>query len=212
MGNLEFAAVAYRAIRNRIRSEDPTIDEQTLADTVEGLTDLHEILAAVTRSALADEALADGLRGRMNEMQERLDRFQDRASKRRDMVKEVMLELDLKKILAPDSPTWWRPAARSSRPPCVAVASTWSAASPSRARTSTSTTSARSSSPHLAASADRQRSATSPSTRRWATRASCSLGRAGVSGRCARRGSCRARARRRRAAARPRDRCRGAGR
>ena len=102
MGNLEFAAVAYQAIRNRIRSEDPSIDEQTLADTVEGLTDLHEILAAVTRSALADEALADGLMGRMNEMQERLDRLQDRASKRSDMVREVMLQLDLKKLLAPD--------------------------------------------------------------------------------------------------------------
>lgn len=102
IGNLEFAAVAYRAVRNRIRSEDPTIDEQTLADTVESLTDLHQILAAITRSALADEALADGLMGRMNEMQERLGRLQDRASKRRDMVKEVMLQLDLKKLLAPD--------------------------------------------------------------------------------------------------------------
>jgi len=102
MGNLEFAAVAYQAIRTRIRSEDPFIDEQTLADTIEGLTDLHEILAAVTRSALADEALADGLRGRIDEMQERLDRLRDRASKRRDTVKEVMMQLDLKKILAPD--------------------------------------------------------------------------------------------------------------
>ena len=54
MRNLEFAAVAYQAIRNRIRSEDPSIDEQTLAATIEGVTDLHEILAAVTRSALAD--------------------------------------------------------------------------------------------------------------------------------------------------------------
>jgi Siphovirus Gp157 len=107
--NLSFAAVTYRTVRDRIRTEDPQIDEQTLADTVERLTDLHEILMAVIRAALADQALATGLEGRIGEMQARRDRLQDRAAKRRQIAKDVMVELDLKKLSAPDFTASIRP-------------------------------------------------------------------------------------------------------
>ena len=100
--SLILAATTYRAVRDRLRAEDPQLDGQTLADTVEGLTDLHEILTAIIRAALGDEALARGLKGRIAEMQDRLDRLQDRAAKRRQVAKDAMIQVDLKKLTAPD--------------------------------------------------------------------------------------------------------------
>jgi len=107
--NLSLAAITYRVVRDRIRAEDAQIDQQTLADTVEGLTDLHEVLTAIIRAALTDQALAIGLEGRIGEMQARRDRLQDRATKRRQIAKDVMIELDLKNLAAPDFTASIRP-------------------------------------------------------------------------------------------------------
>ena len=56
------------------------IDDETLADTLEGLSELPELLTAIIRSCLLDEAFAVGLKGRLTEMKERLDRLVERSS------------------------------------------------------------------------------------------------------------------------------------
>ena len=68
-----------------------------------------KLSAAIVRAALADEALATGLKGRIAEMQDRLDRLQDCAAKRRQIAKDVMIELVIKKITAPDFTVSIRP-------------------------------------------------------------------------------------------------------
>ncbi len=99
---LAFEVHRTKAIRERLLIEDPDIDEQTLADTTEGLTDLHELLAAIVRGALQDESLAQMLKARIVEMSMRLDRFQIRAEQRRELVRDVMMETEIKKLQMPD--------------------------------------------------------------------------------------------------------------
>ena len=53
--------------------------------------------------------LANGLKVRIAEMQERLERLQDCAGKRRQIAKDVMIELGIKKITAPDFTVSIRP-------------------------------------------------------------------------------------------------------
>jgi hypothetical protein len=78
------------------------LDEECLTDTLEGITNLHEMIAAVIRSALVDEALQAGLRTRLEEMRQRLARLEERGAKKRELALEAMCEAGLKKLEEPD--------------------------------------------------------------------------------------------------------------
>src|SRR6187431_3378381 len=55
----------FLRLKQRLMADYPRADEETLLDTLEGITNLHEMIAAVIRSALVDEALRAGLRTRL---------------------------------------------------------------------------------------------------------------------------------------------------
>ena len=91
----------------------PELDEDTLADTLEGITDLREMLAELVRSALDDEALASGLSTRLSDMKTRLERLEARAARKRHVVLEAMTQAELKRLEEADFTASLRRAPRA---------------------------------------------------------------------------------------------------
>jgi hypothetical protein len=92
----------YSNLKTRLLIEFPDLDAETLADTLEGITNLHELLQEVIRSALADEALAAGLSTRISEMKSRHERLEKAAYRKRELALEAMNEAEILKLIAPD--------------------------------------------------------------------------------------------------------------
>ncbi len=115
---LSVETTKYLQLKARISLNYPQADEETLLDTLEGITDLHEMIAAVIRSALVDEALHSGLRSRVDDMRERLSRLELRASKKRELALEAMTEVGLSKLEQPD----FTASTRAGSPALVVIA------------------------------------------------------------------------------------------
>jgi hypothetical protein len=108
----------YQVLKERLLEHCSSIDEETLVDTLEGITDLNEMIAAVIRSALVDEALVAGLRSRLEQMRQRLARLEDRGVKKRQLALDAMCDVELKKLEQPD----FTASARSGMPPLLILA------------------------------------------------------------------------------------------
>ena len=75
----------HQYLRARLEEVFPDADEETLVDTLEGLSNLPDMLAEVCRSMLDDQAMVQALRGRIGDMQERYGRIEGRARKKREL-------------------------------------------------------------------------------------------------------------------------------
>ena len=99
----------HKYLRERLEAEFPDVDEETLRDTLEGMTNLTDMLAEVLRSQLDDQDLVAALKVRIGDMQVRSGRIEERARRKRELVTSVMERADLKKLMEPDFTVSLRP-------------------------------------------------------------------------------------------------------
>ena len=92
----------YLILSGQLKAQYAEIDEETLADTLEGLSRLPDLLEAITRSSLEDGVLAEALKSRIGEMQERLSRLRARQEKKRALVLWAMEKAELERHHAAD--------------------------------------------------------------------------------------------------------------
>ncbi len=117
MSSLSHELSHHQYLRDKLQEEFPDADEDTLRDTLEGMTNLTDMLGAVLRSQLDDLALTAALRARIADMQERLARIDARAAKKRELVISTMARADIRKITEADFTVSLRPKP----PPLVLV-------------------------------------------------------------------------------------------
>ena len=111
-GPLADLVARHKALALAIARDFPEADEETLADTIEGASDLPQLLVAVLRSRDEDVSLVEALRQRLETLRGRLERFESRAEQKRVLVATAMQEAGLKKLVAPDFTVWLRPGAQ----------------------------------------------------------------------------------------------------
>jgi hypothetical protein len=102
MPTLSNSIAFHIELRRRLLEVEPDLDETTLADTLEGITDLNEAIAEVVRSALLDASYIAGLKQRIDEMRHRLERLELRHDKKRAAVLEAMEAAGIAKITEPE--------------------------------------------------------------------------------------------------------------
>ncbi len=100
---LHTSAVLYARLREEIaEAYELDANDEVFADTLDGATDLQEIIVRAVREAKQAEAYANAIKAVIFENNERRQRFLTKADKIRDAVARAMADAGLPKITAPD--------------------------------------------------------------------------------------------------------------
>lgn len=102
MHHLNIERANYQAVRQRLLETYTDLDEETLEDTLEGITDLNDMLATTLRSALDDESALQAIKERIEKMRCRAARLRSRALKKRQACLAIMEECKIGKLNADD--------------------------------------------------------------------------------------------------------------
>jgi hypothetical protein len=92
----------YLILADQFKALYEDIDDETLHDTLEGISELPELIKAIVRSSLEDEVLIGALKQRVEDMQARLSRLKDRFERKRELASWAMTNAEINKILTED--------------------------------------------------------------------------------------------------------------
>jgi len=87
---------AAKVIKENI--EALTDDDDAIRDTLEGETQLHELIADVIASIGDDTALLEGLKGRFDSLKKRQERFKHRIDQKKALIYQAMIIAELHKL------------------------------------------------------------------------------------------------------------------
>src|ERR1700722_13508765 len=99
---IRYEVSTYHLLSEQLKATYSEIDDETLKDTMEGLSDLPDMIERVIRSSLEDDMLTVGLKSRLEDLSTRLGRLKDRCEKKRQLACRVMAQACIGRIQVAD--------------------------------------------------------------------------------------------------------------
>ena len=99
---LDNEATLAERIKAELLGDDPDLDERTFLDTLEGATNIMEMLGAAVRTAVYYGHVIEMQKRRKAELELRQERTEAEMYRLRDKVRDIMLRLDIKQLRQDD--------------------------------------------------------------------------------------------------------------